>query len=379
MSCPKRQSKTTIGIKWFCWLAVPDFWANYLWKNYWGEYSSGIERLSSQHILFVSICSFTEPVWRKFMCWQDPKRANHRSNDWLEFFPDWWVSHWIHKSIDRSIIRYKSIQVFEKLAVIDPDYMKRIRVIDGDLLKLELGISAADQQLIVDNVEIVLHSAADVRFDETLRHLILCNIRGTRELLRLSERIRQLEVFLHISTAYSHCTRKDIDEKFYESPVEPNQLIRIMETLNGDNEEILEIITDRFTSPSPNTYTFTKGITEELLRQYEKKLPIAIFRPSISEHAQTQRCILQFSYINICCALQLSQRTVIQCPAGSTMCMDWRVCWCLLAWASSVCCHTKRTWPVISFVLIMWWILFLPPVGSSTVRSELDCNECVHK
>lgn len=168
------------------------------------------------------------------------------------------------------------------MATIDPDYMKRVRVIEGDLVKLEMGISAEDQKAIADNVQIVLHSAADVRFDETLRHLILCNIRGTRELLKLAERIRNLEVFLHISTAYSHCPRKDIDEKFYESPIDPNHMISLMENLNGANEEILEIITARFIAPWPNTYTFTKAITEEIVRQYGNKLPLVVLRPSIS-------------------------------------------------------------------------------------------------
>lgn len=159
--------------------------------------------------------------------------------------------------------------------------MKRVRVIEGDLLELDAGISVVDRQHIIDNVQIVLHSAADVRFDETLRHLIMCNIRGTRELLKLAVEIRQLEVFLHISTAYSHCPRKHIDEQFYEAPIEPNHMIDLIEKLDG-YEELLEIVTERLISPWPNTYTFTKAITEELVRQYGRKIPVAVIRPSIS-------------------------------------------------------------------------------------------------
>lgn len=174
------------------------------------------------------------------------------------------------------------MQVFEKLAAIDPEYMKRIRVIDGNLLDLNVGISANDQQSIIENVQIVIHSAADVRFDEPLRHLILCNIRGTRELLALATRIRQLEVFLHISTAYSHCPRTQIDEEFYEAPIQPDHLITLLEHMGGDNEDIMDIITQRLTTPWPNTYTYTKAVAEELLRQYGKQIPVAILRPSIS-------------------------------------------------------------------------------------------------
>lgn len=161
--------------------------------------------------------------------------------------------------------------------------MQRIRVIEGNLIELNAGITEADEKLIIDNVQIVVHSAADVRFDETLQHLIMCNIRGTREILTLATKINQLQVFLHISTAYSHCTRSHIGEEFYQSPYEPDQIIDLIEKLNPDNAQLMEIITERLTSPWPNTYTFTKAITERLVQEYGLRIPLAIIRPSISK------------------------------------------------------------------------------------------------
>lgn len=177
--------------------------------------------------------------------------------------------------------------------------MQRIRVIEGNLIELNVGISAEDQQTIIENVQIVVHSAADVRFDETLLHLIMCNIRGTRELLKLATKIPQLEVFLHISTAYSHCTRAHIGEETYESPYEPEHIIDLIEKLNPDNTELMEIITGRLTSPWPNTYTFTKAIAEQLVQDYGVRLPAAIIRPSISKlwilRVCGVRCLCRFS------------------------------------------------------------------------------------
>jgi fatty acyl-CoA reductase len=40
---------------------------------------------------------------------------------------------------------------------------------EGDLLMPNLGLSNEDRQAIVNNVSIVFHSAATVRFDEPLK------------------------------------------------------------------------------------------------------------------------------------------------------------------------------------------------------------------
>lgn len=161
--------------------------------------------------------------------------------------------------------------------------MDRVHPIEGDLQKLQLGISADDRQTIIDNVQIVLHSAADVRFDETLQNLLLINLRGTREILQLAEQINNLQIFVHISTAYSHCPRPHIEERFYELPMTPYQMLELAERLQGRDQEEVEIITDKLINPWPNTYTYTKALTEELVRGFRSKFTIAVIRPTISK------------------------------------------------------------------------------------------------
>lgn len=62
--------------------------------------------------------------------------------------------------------------VFDRLRRLDPDFSRRITPIDGDLIHRNLGIAAEEQQKLINNVEIVIHAAADVRFDETLKAAI---------------------------------------------------------------------------------------------------------------------------------------------------------------------------------------------------------------
>lgn len=150
------------------------------------------------------------------------------------------------------------------------------------MMESAIGISEKDRADIIENVQIVLHSAAEVRFDETLQHLLLVNLRGTREVLQLAEQIKQLEVFIHISTAYSYCPLKQIEEKFYIPPIDPHYMIRMAEQLQDtDNQMAFEILTERVIRPWPNTYTYTKALSEELVRQFGERFPVALIRPSI--------------------------------------------------------------------------------------------------
>lgn len=118
--------------------------------------------------------------------------------------------------------------VFAKLKKLDPDYMTRIQLIQGDTCEADLGISNDDRRDIIANVEIVIHSAADVRFDKPLQELCLTNVRGTKALTMLAEQMEKLIVFAYISTAFSQFYRDEfIEEKFYPPPYDPDDMIRI--------------------------------------------------------------------------------------------------------------------------------------------------------
>lgn len=84
--------------------------------------------------------------------------------------------------------------VFDRLRNVDPEFIKRITPIDGDLVERHMGLSEDIQREFCANVEIILHAAADVRFDETLKNAIKVNIRATRDILDLAQRMTKLEV-----------------------------------------------------------------------------------------------------------------------------------------------------------------------------------------
>lgn len=75
--------------------------------------------------------------------------------------------------------------------------MLKIRPIIGDCLKPKLGLSTTDSQLLKEEVNVVFHVAATVRFDAPLKQAVNMNIRSTSDLLDLAQEMKQLKVRVH--------------------------------------------------------------------------------------------------------------------------------------------------------------------------------------
>ncbi|XP_037036763.1 fatty acyl-CoA reductase wat-like isoform X2 [Bradysia coprophila] len=180
------------------------------------------------------------------------------------------------------MLRGKIIEIFELLRKERPQFANDIIPISGSLDELELAISKEDQAMLAENIQLIIHSAADVRFDIPIANATIRNIRGTRELLKLAQKMNNLENFIHISTAYAFCMRKVIGEEFYETPFDSEVVIRMAENMTSeDDQTALVAFRDKIIHPWPNTYTFTKAITELMVRKYEKHFKITVIKPSI--------------------------------------------------------------------------------------------------
>jgi fatty acyl-CoA reductase len=70
------------------------------------------------------------------------------------------------ESIEERIKKFKSQQLFEFLP--DSNLLNKIKAIEGDIGLENLGINEADLQDIINNVSIIYHSAATIRFYEPL-------------------------------------------------------------------------------------------------------------------------------------------------------------------------------------------------------------------
>ncbi|RNA15898.1 fatty acyl- reductase 1-like [Brachionus plicatilis] len=170
-------------------------------------------------------------------------------------------------------------KLFETLSQYYPDFRDKVEAIEGDLCEPYMGISTGDQNRLVENVNIVFHSAATVRFDEPLKVAVGMNIIGTKKVIDLSKQMKNLEALVHVSTAYANCDRQHISEVVYNPPVQPEKII---EAVDWIEEDLVKLLTPKVIKHRPNTYTYTKAIAETLvIQECKDKMPCTIVRPSI--------------------------------------------------------------------------------------------------
>lgn len=84
--------------------------------------------------------------------------------------------------------------VFSNLRSSRPDDLQKIRIVRGDLVVDHFGMSNENLQEITENVSIIFHSAADVRFDRPLIDAYVTNVTGMKNILEFARGLKFLEV-----------------------------------------------------------------------------------------------------------------------------------------------------------------------------------------
>ena len=173
---------------------------------------------------------------------------------------------------------YVKHMVFNKIREENPSQLKKIRVVKGDVSIDGLDLTQVDEQELINNVNLVFHCAANVRFDLTLKDAINFNTKGSYRMLQLAEKMKNLNVFTHVSTAYCQCNEDVLEERFYPANEDPYGVMAMVKLLKDDT---LKMITPKLLNGLPNTYAFSKGLTEDLMHSFADKFPIVIARASV--------------------------------------------------------------------------------------------------
>lgn len=89
---------------------------------------------------------------------------------------------------------YAFTQVFDNIRSIDADQLHKIHIIKGDVTLDDLGMDETDRAELEQNVNVVFHCAANVRFDQPIKEAVNMNTLGTQRVLQLAERMHDLKV-----------------------------------------------------------------------------------------------------------------------------------------------------------------------------------------
>ncbi|KAF9438999.1 cyclin-dependent kinase inhibitor far1 [Entomortierella beljakovae] len=162
--------------------------------------------------------------------------------------------------------------------------VKKIVPVQGDITFDLLGLSDHDLAMIREDVTVIINSAASVSFDDPLNSALEMNTKGPLRTFEVAQGAEKLKAFVHISTCYAnaHKTGEYINETIYDHPFgEPEELFKMLTT--SSYEEVRNFERSYVLKSYPNTYTFTKSLTEHLIKKRfrDMNLPIVIVRPSI--------------------------------------------------------------------------------------------------
>ncbi|GJQ78025.1 hypothetical protein Trydic_g2373 [Trypoxylus dichotomus] len=190
------------------------------------------------------------------------------------------IRHKRGKSPKQRVEDLINIPIFEKLRASSnaEELFKKLQPICGDITSEGLGISPEDLRRLQENVDVVFHMAANVRFDQPLKQAMTFNTGGTLRLLEIVETFQELKAFVHVGTSYCHCDETVLEEKLYPAPHNPRKILDLVSWMDDD---LVALLTPHLLKNSPNTYAYTKCLTEDLVKEFSKKIPIAIARPSI--------------------------------------------------------------------------------------------------
>ena len=274
--------------------------------------------------------------------------------------------------------------VFERLATRYggdfPEFLRsRIEVVEGDVTKPGLGMTAETRRRMARTLDVIVNSSGLTDFNPDLRDALATNVRSTAHVLDF---IRECDhaALLHLSTCYvigrrdgrilealpknyNPAGRKDFDavkewqslealiremEARAESPEVATELRgaalhkqHAAKDLSGTALEnqirknrvrwLRQTLTEAGTRRAnelgwPNTYTFTKSLSESLIRNFLDESPkaaIAVVRPAIVESSIGQPFLGWNEGINTSASLSYLLGTFFrQLPTRETKCLD---------------------------------------------------------
>lgn len=170
-------------------------------------------------------------------------------------------------------------QLFDGVRQRGIDVEQKVLLVEGDVTEPHLGLSEQNLLRVMNEVSVIYHSAATVKFDEPLKQSVAINIAGVKNMIEVCRKIPQLAALVHVSTAYANCDKQEIDEHIY--PVDQLDPEKLIEMANWLDQDTLQELKCKLLGGRPNTYTYTKALAEWLLVKSARDLPIVICRPSI--------------------------------------------------------------------------------------------------
>ena len=85
--------------------------------------------------------------------------------------------------------------VFNSLRESHPENLSKFVAIPGDTTADDIGLSPSNKELLIKEVSVIFHMAANVKFDLPLKTAVTLNTRGTFNVLQLAKQVTNKCIF----------------------------------------------------------------------------------------------------------------------------------------------------------------------------------------
>ncbi|KAK9927277.1 hypothetical protein M0R45_024469 [Rubus argutus] len=181
---------------------------------------------------------------------------------------------------------------------------RKLIAISGDVTSIGLGVKELKlREQMCNEIQIILHSAATLNFDERYDIALDVNTYGVLRVLSFAKKCLKLEMLVHVSTAYvcgeraglileDFSSMDELTKEITKTDLKIQEKNMVVGKLNelkaqGASEKVItNTMKDLGAARAklygwPNTYVFTKAMGEVYLEHSKGYLPVTVLRPAV--------------------------------------------------------------------------------------------------
>jgi len=146
------------------------------------------------------------------------------------------------------------------------DQLNKLIAINGDCSEIDMGLSDQDKHTLINEVDIVFHSAASVRFDASIPYNFKQNTLGTKYMVDLIKKFKKIDHFVYVSTASVNCQFLKLEDKIADFKDDIDSIIDKLHNAKSDEE--MEKLAEPYVEGRPNSYVLTKAFCEAYVKKH---------------------------------------------------------------------------------------------------------------
>jgi len=144
--------------------------------------------------------------------------------------------------------------------------LNKFVAISGDCSLPDLGINDEDKQTLINEVNIVFHCAASVKFDAPVPYNFKQNTLGSKYMVDLIKKFSKIDQFIYVSTAFVNCHLKIFEDEILDFQDDIDVIIK--KFLDSKSDEEMEENAKHYYNGRPNSYILTKALAEAYVKKH---------------------------------------------------------------------------------------------------------------